>query len=161
MELAEYPYKPKTLSALLVMLFFGACAVFIGNQANTNDRGLIIDRVIELSAPQATIFYWVLTGLCGVFVLLGLMMLVISFAAPRSVLLTEDSLISPKPFFSKKNIVIRYTAITKLALKQVKHQHFLMVHYAGKKISIPQSLLPNKAAFDELYTKLSNNVGIN
>jgi hypothetical protein len=159
MELAEYPYKPKSMTAVVVMVFFAACAAVLAHEADTNDRGLIINRIIELSPSQATVFYWVLAGLSVLFVIGGLFMLVRSFAAPRRVSLTRDSLISPKAGFSKQVLTIPYASIRKLEVTKVQRQRFLMVYYDKHKISIPQSLLPNQAAFDELYNKLSKNCG--
>jgi len=158
MEIAEYPYKPKPITAIGVIVFFGICAAFIGNQAHTNDRGLILNKIIEFSENGATTFYWVLTALCITFVVAGIFMLIKSISATRFVSLTQDSIISPKPGFSKKNIIIPYADIESLSLQKVQNQVFLMVHFSGKKISIPKSLLPDENAFNELCEKLSKNI---
>ena len=55
----EYEYKPSWLIILLCGGMFALAAGFFGVRANSNDRGLIINRVIELSENGATIFYWV------------------------------------------------------------------------------------------------------
>jgi len=53
----EYEYKPSWLIILLCGGMFVLAAVFFGVRANSNDRGLIINRVVELSENSATIFY--------------------------------------------------------------------------------------------------------
>ena len=160
MEIAEYPYKPKPFSAILIILFCGGLSAFIGNQAITNDRGLILNRIIEFSINGATILYWVLTSIFIIGCLLGVLMLIKSFSSSRLVSLTEKSIISPKSGFNNKNIVIPYKDITNLSFQKVQRQIFLLIHYSGKKISIPQSVLPNEAAFRDLCSKLSKNIGI-
>ncbi|WP_455207428.1 hypothetical protein [Kaarinaea lacus] len=158
MEIAEYPYKPKPFSAIMIILFCGAFSSFIGSKAMTNDRGLILNKVIEFSTSGATIFYWILTGVFILSTAAGLFMLAKSFSAPRFVRLTEETLISPKSGFSKNNIIIPYKNITNLSFQKVKSQIFLIVHYSGKKISIPQSLLPDEETFNEFCSKLSKNI---
>ncbi len=157
METAKYPYKPKPIVAIAVTLFFAGCAAIIGKQALNNDRGLILNRIIEFSPSGATTFYWLLTILSVLAVVVGMFMLIKSLSAPRFVLLTQESLVSPKAGFSKNSITIPYDTINSLTIQEVQKQKFLMVHYSGKKISIPQSLLPNKETFDELCRKLAKN----
>ena len=53
----EYKYKPSWLIILLCGGMFALAAVFFGVRANSNDRGLIINHIIELSENGATISY--------------------------------------------------------------------------------------------------------
>jgi len=41
---------------------FDACAIALGFEASSNDRGVIINGIIELDTEQATVFYWVLSS---------------------------------------------------------------------------------------------------
>ena len=158
METAKYPYKPKPIVAFAATVFFAGCAAVLGNLALTNDRGILFYRIIEFSPSAATVFFWILTSFSLFAVAGGIFMLVKSFSATRFVLLTQDSLVSPKAGFSENNITIPYDTIDQLTISEVQKQKFLMVHYSGKKISIPKSLLPKKETFEELCSKLAKNI---
>jgi len=67
----EFEYRPKRTAIVLSGGFFGLCAAVLGATAANNDRGVIINRIIELDPEGATTFYWVLTALSGGFVALA------------------------------------------------------------------------------------------
>jgi hypothetical protein len=64
----EYDYRPPWKGIVFCALFFGAGALVLAAKANGNDRGLIINGIIELSPGAATVFYWALAGLGVAFV---------------------------------------------------------------------------------------------
>src|SRR5262249_39049867 len=67
----EYEYKPKWTGLLACGGFFALCALLVAHRAYRNDRGLIINGIIELSPDNATLFYWALCALSIGFVLLS------------------------------------------------------------------------------------------
>src|SRR4051794_30558933 len=70
-DVREYEYRPKWTTIVLCSVFFSVCTVVLGAKAANNERGVIINHVIELGPDGATAFYWVLTSLSGGFVLLA------------------------------------------------------------------------------------------
>lgn len=126
----------------------------MGNVALNNDRGLILNRVIELSQQSATIFYWVITFAALVFVLAGLMILITSLTSNREIIITASSITAPKNGFSKLSITVNYVDITNINTQIVQKTKILNIVHRNGKLSIANSILPNKAAFEELVSQL-------
>lgn len=146
----EYPYHPSIKMLVLAVIGFAAAGLFLAHTAETNDQGLIIDRVIELSPQNATIFYWVLASLAGGFVAIGLLaMAELSFASEKPVLrLTRDEVIIPPYLFRREPRNILYRDITSLSVRDVGRQQFLYIHHGDrKKAPINREWLPDKAAY--------------
>ncbi len=158
MNEVRIPYKPNKFMFLLVVAFFGACAGIMGNVAITNDKGLILNRVFEFSPQGATIFYWVITGLSLVFVLVGLLALAKSVTTKREIVISETSLTSPKSIYSKIDVTVNFSDITNVTLQTIQKTKILNIEYLGGKLSIPNSMLPNKQAFEELVSLLQTRV---
>ena len=95
METLRFEYRPKPLTMALAALFFAACGAFMAHEAANNDRGLILNGVIELSARGATIFYVCLAAVSAVFVAGGLVGVIAGFVRPSYVTLTASELSAP------------------------------------------------------------------
>lgn len=156
----EYPYKPKVLVMLLAALFFAACGAGLTNAALTNDRGLIINGIITLGPGGATIFYWVMVGACSVFVLGGLWGIIIGLTSDRRLVLTETGIRAPKGGYSRQYVTIRFSDILNVTMQSVQKQRFLTVHHTNGKMSIAQSMLPDKEAFEEVTRMVTQKVKV-
>ncbi len=146
----RFTYKPRITVFLFSGLFFVGCALVLAHIARTNDRGLVLNRIIEFSEEGASIFYWSLAAASGVFVVLATMALYSSLTLKREVILTEDRITAPKSGMSKKLVAIRFAEITDVNIQSVQSQKFLNIVHEGGKLTIPQSMLPNKEVFEEL-----------
>lgn len=71
-KLTTIPLRRPYPEALLSVLLFGACAVFFYFRATNNDRGLILNGIIEMGRESADWFYAILGLLSGGFVAMGL-----------------------------------------------------------------------------------------
>ena len=148
----SFTYRYKASRIFLAILFFGACAGFIGHEAMTNDQGLLINHIIELDPGNATVFYWVMAALCGSFVVMGLIGVIASLTAEEEaqvLRLTPTEIRLPQGLFRKELRDIPYTEVKDLHVQQVQSQRFLtLVLTSGKKVSIAASALPKKENFD-------------
>lgn len=63
MDEIRFRYGPTPRSQIEALLIAAAGALFMTFQALTNDRGLVINRIIHLGATGATIFYLVVAVL--------------------------------------------------------------------------------------------------
>lgn len=154
------PYKPNKILFLFVVAFFGACAGIMGNVAVTNDRGLILNGIFEFSPNSATIFYWIITGIALAFVTVGILALAKSVTTKREIVISETSLTSPKSGLSKINVTVSFSDITNVTLQTIQKTRILNIEYPGGKLSIPNSMLPNKQAFEELVSLLQTRISI-
>lgn len=152
------PYKPNKVIFTLVIVLFGACAGFTGNVAITNDRGLTLNRIIEFSPLGASIFYWVIAIAALVFVLLGFFALAKSIFSKREIVITNDSIRSPKSGFSKQDVTVHLSDITGIHIQTIQKTRILNIEHSAGTLSIPNSMLPNKALFEELISQLEAKV---
>jgi len=150
----EYPYAAKPRSILLAIGFFVACAAVFVRAAATNDRGLIIEGLITLSTPRATIAYWCMAAVSMVFVAAGAAGLMSNRRGPRVVRLTATELQAPKSAFARQPTVVRLDDVRGVALREIHRQRMLTVAHSGGSLTITQSMLPGRAEFDALSEAL-------
>jgi len=155
MNEVRFPYKPKIVVFLLSILFSCVCMLVLGNIALTNDRGLILNQIIEFSVEGATIFYWCLTVASGLFVIFGILGLMSGLTTKKEIIITENEISAPKSGISKKIVSVKYSEITEMNIQSIQKQRFLHIFYQGGRLTIPQSMLPSKQAFEELVNLVS------
>lgn len=151
MHTLEYRYKPKPWVMLAATLFFAGIGAFMTMEVLTNERGLIVQRIIHLSPQGATIFYWSMAIICGVFVLAGLAGFIHGLVSKQYLRLTSTEISAPKFGWSRTNTVVRLTEINEIGVQSIQKQRFLNIYHRGGRLSINQSFLPNAAAFEELH----------
>jgi len=158
MDTLEYRYKPKPWVMLAATLFFAGIGAFLANEALTNERGLVIQRVIHLSPQGATITYWCLAVVSALFVLAGLAGFIAGLVSRQCLRLTSTEISAPKFAWSRTNTIVRLKEITEISVQSVQNQRFLNLRYRGGKLSITQSFLPTPAAFEELHRAIVSRV---
>ena len=154
----QYEYKPKWTTILLCAVFFGLCAVILGAKAQFNNRGLIINGIIELSVYGATVFYWVLCCLSVGFVLIAGVLTIHRLKHQQRIAFTPSSLIVPKSRWSQEEQSIEYRRIKSLSTSKISGQRFLYVTHAEGKHIIVASMLSSKATFDEVCELLAKKI---
>jgi hypothetical protein len=154
----EYSYQSKWTLILGCIAFFALGAVVLAVKATRNQRGLLLEGVIELGPEGATRFYWGLAA-CGLgFVSLGAFLAYQRLRFRQRVALTATSLLVPKSNFSHEEIEIRYRDIEKLVQQSINGQHFLkIVRTSGKNYSLLASKLPSNADFSDFVYLLRQN----
>ena len=156
----SYSYRPKPMAMGLAAAFFGVCGLVMGNSALTTDRGLIIDGLIRLDTGGATVFYWVIAGLSAAMTLGGILGLVRGLTSDQKLILSETQLRVPKSGLSNTLVSVNYGDIQGMTVTRVKSQVFLVIHHIRGKVTITASMLPNRAAFDEVHRVLSERSGL-
>src|SRR5690348_9009067 len=114
----DVPYKPKVAPTFFAIAIMLVLAVFMGHEALTNTRGLIISGIITLSVKGATIFYWCMFALLAAMVLLGIPAFGLAFTRQHRVTLGESSIAGPKFAWSKQPTVIPLKDIQKLTVQE-------------------------------------------
>ena len=138
--MSRYPYNPKWRAIFFCLAFFGACAFFIGRDANTNTSGMIIDGVITLGPGGATIFLWTLCAASCAFVLVALLLTPRRVFSPKILELGPDALVLPHGFFQARTARIPYAEIQDLSETRVNRQVFLHVISGGRKYAVTAAL---------------------
>jgi len=151
----EFSYQPKLSVVFFASLMFGAAAVFFTYLASTNQQGLIIVNIIELSAKGATVFLWVLTALSLVMVALAFFSLINCFRHKRFVLVTRESISAPKSGISSKIVCVKFADIQKMSVENIFTTRILTIKHAQGKLAIPNSMIPGLHAFDNLLNAIT------
>ncbi|MBI3561819.1 MAG: hypothetical protein HY080_08895 [Gammaproteobacteria bacterium] len=158
MNEVKFPYKPNVVIMILSTVTMASIALGLGYIAKTNDRGLILNRVIEFSVEGATIFYGCLAVACGVLAIFGVIATIIGLTTKKEILLTRSSISAPKSAISKKILTIPFKDVTKINIQTVQKQKFLHIIHARGKLTIPQNMLPSKKLFEELTTLIASRI---
>jgi hypothetical protein len=153
-----YAYRQKTWKIVLGLLFFAGCAWIALHTARTNDRGLIINHLIELETPSATIFYWGIFAVCAAFVPLGLAGLWVGRAGGRRITLDQQAITLPKNAWSRESRTIPLAEITGLSMQTINGQTFLHMRLTSGKASLVGSMFPSKADFETFSAALAERV---
>jgi hypothetical protein len=151
----EFVYTPQWGVMIACAAFFGTCGFVIRAKAASNDRGLNISGIIELSASSATTFYWVLSWLSFGFVAMAALMLVVRLLNPQKLVLTEDGLYAPKWAWSRTPTYVAYRNVLGVSSYTVSGQQFLNIVHTGGKQNVTASLLESTYAFEEFCKELS------
>lgn len=148
--LRQYQYKLSMIQGLFVLLLFGLFTYFGLSQAMHNDRGLIINHIIELSASMATYFWWGIAMLSLLFTILGLVMVIKSLQAPSFITLYDTSMTVPKRPISNTLLTIEYSDIKMMSVNKISWVHTLQIEFLDGKVVIPESNFVNKTAFKDM-----------
>ncbi len=146
----RYLYKPKILTYVLVTIGFAIAGAILSKVALFNTQGVIINRFIELSVKNATIFYWCLVGVSAIFVVIGILCIYSAITSKNEIILTDTGFSPPKRLIGNKTVSINYSDITHLAPINVHRQKMLIIKHINGNITILQSAMPNKQAYDEV-----------
>lgn len=154
----EYPYKPSWLMISICGLGFSLAGLVLGYKAYTNDRGLIINGLIEFSEGNASIFYWVLAGLSVGFVGICLALIFHRLKYNQRIAFGDTGLLVPLSRFSSQEKTIDYKDIIRLEITNVSGQKFLNIYHSGEKYIVNYNMLPSKSAFEELTEILNRKI---
>jgi hypothetical protein len=154
----EYAYKPRWTLIVFCGVFFGLVAVILGAKAHGNNRGILLNRVIELSPSGATTFYWVLCSCSVGFVTIAAFLAYHRLTFRQRIAFGATALLVPASRWSSAEQQIGYRNIQTLSKAQVSGHRFLHVTHSGGTYVIAASMLPSKAAFEEVCELLAAKV---
>ena len=150
------PYKPNMKLFVLVMVFFGACAAVLFQVAKTNDRGLVINHLIELSATGASYFFAALALASLGFVLIAILAIYRGLTSEREVIVSDDSITAPKSGVSKRMVTLRFEEVSAMKVQKVQKTRVLHLTSSQGKLAIPNNMIPGKTGFDDLLALVSS-----
>lgn len=154
----EYEYKPTWWIILLGGAMFGFATIFFSQKALSNDRGLIINGIIELSESSATVFYWVLAFFSLCFVLVTIAFIIHRIKFRQRIAFISSEIIVPASRWSSAEKSIEYKSISDLSIFKFNGQKTLNIIHSDGKSTISSGMLKRKT-FDEIVDFLSAKVG--
>ncbi len=150
----RYRYTPRALPMLLGISFFGACLAFFVYRGLDNQRGLVINRVIELDVDGATVFYWVFAALSACFVLAALGALA-SRALRETHLVLDEQALSVPSRWSKQVRVVPYSSIQGVELVTIQGQRLLYLATESGRVTVAGIMLESDELLRELALELT------
>jgi hypothetical protein len=150
----RYRYLPRLVPMLLAVIFFGICLVFYSVRAANNDRGLIINGLIELGTDGATTFYVVCAVLSAAFVLMGSWALTVRLRGPSYLVLDTHQLSVPSRF-GRAARVVPYASMREIKLLTVHRQSMLQIVTDNGKVTIAGIMLASDAQLHEVGAALA------
>jgi hypothetical protein len=154
----SYPYRPKTSSMAFACVFFGSGALVMGNHAASNHRELILNGIFHFSVYGATVFYWCVAGLNGALAAIGMLKLLAALRSSGQLTLTHVDITAPALWLSRQATTARLADIKRLSVQVVRQQRFLNIYYNQRKLTISESFLPSRSAFEELCAAIAARV---
>lgn len=155
----KYEYGGSWKITIFAIVFFSACTVSLFMDAQENNRGAIINHLIELDTSETSIFLYILSGLTFLFVVIGIIMVIAKLRGQKNFIeLNSDniSIITSSRF--KPGAVIPYESIIDVYEVKISGQVFLYIKTDKKKYSIGRFLMPSKNDYEELHQFLLNKV---
>jgi hypothetical protein len=150
----RYPYLPRVRPMALAVIFFGVCFVFYALRASRNDRGLIINDVIELGPAGATAFYAVFAAISGGFVLMGGWALAVRWRGPSYLVLDTQQLSIPSRF-GRQPRRVPYASIQDIQLVSIHGQAMLQIKTDQGKATVAGVMLASDAQLREIGEQLT------
>lgn len=154
MEEKVWLYKPNIKKKLAGVLISAICIWFVVVQALGADRGLILFGLVSLAPKTAALFLWCLAVGGLVFFLLFFYDIYIALTTNHYVKLNTDELIAPKFSMSRALTTTAISSINALVVQRIRNERYLHIYSTTGRQAIFESMLPNSAAFDEIYDAL-------
>jgi len=150
----EYEYRLKAGRVQATAFLFGAGAVWFAYLALTNDRGLILWRLITFTQNGATIFYWVFAGLTALVCVCNAAMVARLGSVRQRIAFTKDGLMVPRSARSAEETLIRYENI--LDMKEFTDpDHLVLIRHREGEFELRLDWLPDERAFAEIVHNLA------
>jgi hypothetical protein len=160
MSVQRYRYKPNAGIMVLATATGAGFAYLSAYAARTNDRTLVIDRLITLSPSEASILFWVIAALFALATVLGAHGILVGLFTRREIILTDTDLKIPIGVVARRSFKeVKFANITRLTSKSYRGRYSLYVYHApGRVLAITEDFMPDAAAFDEFCSELAHRV---
>jgi hypothetical protein len=160
MQTQKYLYKACGRTyAFIGVISIIACLLAAGGAMN-NQRGLIINHILEFSAAGATRLYWSI-ALFFAAALVWLLWTVLTDAYKDQYILVTDHTISVPIHFSQRDpVVVRLTSIREIStlIQQRTNYRTLRIHHRHGHLDILEGVLNSAPLFERLKRALIERV---
>lgn len=151
-----YQYKPKNKLIIMTILFFGVCTAVLYHKAKTNDRGLILNGIIEFQENGAATFFWILTACSAIFVILGIIMIIQKIKKNIPITISDDQISIPYGFVKKTIYHVLFKDINRIEEASISGQEFLYIYTEDKRHYITKDMIQTKDEYNEIVETLTN-----
>jgi hypothetical protein len=153
-----FRYRAKPTTMILAGGFFALCGSFYVYKAAINDRGLIVNGIIELGPTGATAFYAVLAALSALFVVVAVIAMIHGLLREPVLTLADDHIVVPGSLLRRQSRRIDFGTVTKASIQSVHRQRFLTLWSTQGKASIARSMLDSDQVFDRIVDAVTSRI---
>lgn len=144
----QYSYTTKKLGMFISLIFMSAFTYFLWVKMKESSHSLVIYHIIKLSPSNTQIFNFFAFILFFCVTIAGFF--VVFFRKERHLIITTDSIRLVKNGLNSIETEIPFSTIKSLQLHKIYTQRFLSIVHTNGKLTIVQSALPSKQAFEEI-----------
>jgi hypothetical protein len=134
--------------------FFALGSAVFACKAAANDRGLVIEYLINLGREGATTFYWGLAVFSALFVLVFIASALRRIVCPRTVGLDGSGLWIPHGFLQTQEARVQFSEILTVSERKVGRGATLRLRTQGRTYSIAELLLPSRREYDDIKSTI-------
>jgi hypothetical protein len=152
--MTSYSYRPRIKPMLWCGVLFALSGAYLMHRASTNNRGLILNGLIELGVDGATRFYGAFAVFSWCIAALALCATVIGLIRGPRLLLNEDSMVVPTGLLFVRYHAMRYADVRRIAEVTIRGQQLLTVAGVSGSVSLLKSQFSSGAEFEEVARQL-------
>ena len=153
-EIQSYSYKPKFQSAVFAIGIFLAAAVFMSYETAYEDRGVIIDSLIELGPQAAKGLFMLLALMSFGLVGYGVMVARASLMRDRNIGIAWQHVSIPDSILTRTAIEIPFADITGLSLKTGRNFRILHIHHKAGATTATERFFESRSSFEDFLARL-------
>lgn len=152
-------YGPKPAVMIFCLLLCGGAGLFMGNEALNNDRGMLINHIIELDQNGSTAVLWFLTASCAIGTAVGAVNLFMSIFNPKQLVIDDRSIHLPDGFLLNRIERIPFASIVGMYESSLKSQTWLHVETKNGEFKITKGWMPSARDYEDLKDAISERAG--
>jgi len=153
----QFTFRPSWKSLLLVPLglILGA---FMSFEALNNNKRLLINGIVELSAGQATVFFWCFAAFMFAIAFLGVLALVQRLSGPLRIALTDSGVWVPGPVWAKADRFYEFAGMKTMKIVTIYNATILQVDTLAGRFAIAQPNLESPEDFERIVELIKQSV---
>ena len=146
----QYNYNPRRSRIAITVIVFGLGTVLASLEAATNQRGMIIEGIIQLGKDAATKLLWGCATFSFILFLLGITLWIRRLVLPRILIVDSKGLFLPHGVLQRHQSRIDFSEVLWIVERRERDRTLLKLGTRLKTYSIAECLLESRSHYDEL-----------
>ncbi len=160
-ETVTFAYQPNTILFFSMAIFFFLCALLLFSDGMSNEKRIVIFRIIKLDVIETTFLKFILSAFTAFMGGMSLLVVVRSFRGKRSIVVTDNGLSTPEKIYSQGVRAVNLADAVDVKIKGAGKESAIHVLLDDGKIVIPMRALRSQLDFETLFVVLVSRVKMN
>lgn len=160
MNIKKYLYKANVRASVAAGAASSLVFIVAARAAMSNDRGLIINHILEFGTTGATRLYWSISLLCASVLVWLLWTVLIGGYKDQFIFLSDKAITVPVVLGTGDPVVVRFDRIKDMAVLTQERTNYrlLRIEHMHGRVEIHESVLNSASLFNSLKTALVERV---